>query len=284
MLDWFEFGTHPLLGRTIASLVVSLIIYELYRWLSYHLKRRSRLSIHARRRWLVRSRNGAILLLAALLVVIWFAQLRSVATGVVVLAVAIVIAIRELLSNMLGFVMRSSTHQFQIGDRIELDGMRGDVIDHGLMGTTMLEIGPGQASHQYTGRYVFVPNSHLLSHPLINETFSEEFVFHTIIVPIEAGEDWEMHETALLSAAETVCSPYLDEARANMREMEARHSLDAPRADPRVNLHLPEPGEIHLMLRVPIPVRRRGRLEQAVLRQYLHNVRRMRARPQTDEA
>ena len=145
-------------------------------------------------------------------------------------------------------------------------------MDQNLFTTTLLEIGPGQSSHQYTGRAIVIPNSLLLNTPLINETFTHDYVLHVFCIPLTAGDDWQTAEQILLEAAQIECSPFLEQARMYMKSIESQHGLDSPTVAPRVTLQIPEPGKINLLLRVPSPSRRKGRLEQAILRRYLSQI------------
>jgi len=191
----------------------------------------------------VASRNTLFLLFLVGAVIIWFEQLRTLAAAVVVIAVAFVLATKEVWLNVTGFLFRAGTHFFSIGDRIEVGDLRGDVIDQRFTGTTILEIGPGTKSHQYTGRAVFIPNSKFLSSPVTNETYMKDFVFHIITVPIKADADWQKAEEALLKAANEVCAPYLEKARSYMKGLERQYSLDAPGVEPRVQIQLPEAAD-----------------------------------------
>jgi small-conductance mechanosensitive channel len=67
------------------------------------------------------------------------------------------------------------TKAYAFGDRIENAGIRGNAVDHNALTTTILEIGPGQTSHQYTGRTMVIPNSFFLIIPL--KKFLAEFHF-----------------------------------------------------------------------------------------------------------
>jgi len=58
------------------------------------------------------------------------------------------------------------TKAYALGDRIEIGSIGGNVVDHNALTTTILEIGPGQTSHQYTGRAMVIPNSFIFDHPL----------------------------------------------------------------------------------------------------------------------
>ncbi|MDY6864263.1 MAG: mechanosensitive ion channel, partial [Thermodesulfobacteriota bacterium] len=158
------------MSKLISTGILLLVVFGI-RWIIVQdLLSRKKLTKKIRRQWIVTARNGAFFLILTGLVIIWFEQLRMFATTVVVIAVAIVIATKEFLLNIMGFLFRSGAHFFSIGDRIEIDDLKGDVIDQTIMGTIVLEIGPGTKSHQYTGRAIFIPNSKFLSHPVINET------------------------------------------------------------------------------------------------------------------
>jgi small-conductance mechanosensitive channel len=256
-----------LLNHIVATILLTAAlagIRILTGWLLGRLDRLKRLS---RRRWLVRIRNATIVLFVLGFALIWFDQILEVATAVALVAAGFAIATKELWLNISGYLFRSGAHFFTVGDRIEVGDFRGDVIDQGPMGATVLEI--GSKSHQHTGRAVFIPNGKFLSAPVINETFFHEFMFHTITVPMKASSNWRAAEQALLQAAQEVCAPYLERVRARMEELSTKSSLDTPATEPRVQIHLPEPDRISLLLRVPIMARRRGRTEQRIIRRYL---------------
>ncbi|MEK7269069.1 MAG: mechanosensitive ion channel protein MscS, partial [Nitrospirota bacterium] len=55
----------------------------------------------------------------------------------------------------------------------------------------------------------------------------------------------------------------------HMKQLEGKNWLDAPSVEPRVSLHVPEPGRLNLLLRIPTPAHRTSRVEQAILRRFL---------------
>jgi small-conductance mechanosensitive channel len=218
----------------------------------------------------VRIRNIALFLMMAIVFVIWLEQLRHVAATVVVIAAAIVIALKEFLLNIVGYFYRTAFKYIEVGDRIEVGEHRGDVIDQNMMGITLLEVGPNERTHQYTGLSVFLPNSLFLNTPVKNENYMwKSFVFHLITVPIKADDQWEAAEKALLQAAEEVCAPYLPKARQTMASQAVQQSLETPTIEPRVQIQLSDPDSYQLVLRLPVPSRKRGRIEQEIARRYL---------------
>lgn len=224
-----------------------------------------------RLRWLVLTRNVSLGLLFFGLVFVWASEIQSFVISVVALSAAFVLATKELILCVSGSVLRAGSRAFSVGDRIELGGTRGDVVDISLLSTTLLEVGPG---HQRTGRSVTLPNSLLLSGSVVNDTFMDEFVLHVVAVPVEQNDDWQLAERALLAAGREACREYVESARRFMNVQSKQHGLPHLSVDPRVLLALTDtPGQMKLLLRLPVPVRERGRIEQTTLRGYLARLR-----------
>lgn len=258
-----------LLSKIVSSGLLIVVLALTYRFAAASIRRLEWSSVEARRRWLVTARNVTVLVCLFLLVVVWAEQLRTLALSVVAFAAAIIISTKELLMCLTGGMLRSSTGMFGIGDRIEVKKLRGDVIDLNMLTTTVLEIGPDQLSHQQTGRAVVLPNSIFLTEAVVNESFTEDYVLHTTVLPVARDTDWGRTERHLLQAANEICTQYIDTARRHITRVARRQGIDVPMVQPRVSLLFPKPDEIHLIARFPVPAQKKGRTEQAILRRFL---------------
>ncbi len=263
----------------LIALVVLLRVF-LVRWVTGN----ERLVAEARRRWLITIRNSLLALFLIGLLLIWAPQLRTFTTTLVLIAAAVAIATKELVTCLAGAVLHLGTDAYALGDRIEIAGVRGKVVDHNLLTTTVLEIGPGQTSHQYTGRAMIIPNCLLFQYPLTNETYTKTYVLHVTRVPLMIQEDWQAVEKILLEAAWDECRHYIEDAKRYMKRLEGRHWLDSPSVEPRVTLQLQQDsGRVDLLLRVPCPPDGIARLEQAILRRYLSTYSRTQAAGRGEE-
>jgi small-conductance mechanosensitive channel len=222
-----------------------------------------------RLRALVAVRNLALFAGVVGVGAIWAQQVQALLLSVLAVGAAGAIALKEVLMCLAGGLLRTTTNLFGVGDRIEVNGFRGDVIDLGPMTTTLLEVGPGKESHQWTGRSVSLPNSLFLLHTVANESFTDEWVLHPFIVSVARNERWRDAEAALLTAAHEQCGPYLEQARAFMEQRARRHSLATMSVDPRVSIRLGDTGKIEMLVRIPVPRGQRGRIEQAILHRFL---------------
>lgn len=227
--------------------------------------RRSVASTDLRRKWMVQSRNGLLLLLLLGLIIIWGEELRTLALSIVAIAVAFVVATKELILCIMGTILKTMSRSFELGDRIQVKDFRGDVIDQNLLATTILEVGPGKITHQRTGRTTVIPNAMFVGEPVINESLTHDYVFHVFTVPFKREDDWHAAQQAFLASANRFCQPYLEEVRRYMNRISIRRGLEIPSVDPRVTIQVPTAGEIHLIIRIPVKSRERSFIEQSVL-------------------
>ena len=230
---------------------------------------RESVPLDVRRRLVVQIRNVLGFVFVIGLFFILANELRAFAVSLVAIAVAVVLATKELILCLSGTALRIGANAYTIGDRIEINGVRGNVIDQTFLATTILEIGPGHVTSQYSGRAIVFPNSLLLAHPLINETYMKQYIVHIMTIPLEVTEDWQRAEKLLLEIANEECRPFLDHAARHMKELEGRNWMDVPSVKPRVSLQIPEPTRLNLLLRIPTPAHRTSKIEQAILRRFL---------------
>tara|TARA_R110000744_G_scaffold83544_7_gene163675 strand:+ start:925 stop:1797 length:873 start_codon:yes stop_codon:yes gene_type:complete len=267
MTDWLQ--EHHLLGDSIRTglLIITLL---LTRWIILRRIRASMIySTELRRRWAAQLRLVVFLLMLLGIAVIWGTELRTFALSVVAIAAAIVIATKELIMCVSGSILRASGKSFQIGDRVEINSIRGDVVDQTLLTTTIIEVGPGTNIHQRTGRTIVFPNSILLTSPVINETFLDDYVLHAFTVPLSQIDRWEDCERAIINASKEECSPFLAAAQQHIEQRVRKEGLEPMSVAPRVTLKLDDPDTISMLVRIPVPARRKGRVEQDILRKYL---------------
>jgi small-conductance mechanosensitive channel len=249
---------------TIALWVVAILIRQV---VASYLRRRG-LAPTELRRMMATSRNVVVLGLVVASITVWFDELRTFAVSLVAVAAAIVIATKELIMGAGGTFLRTSARIFDIGDRIEVNGLRGDVIDTTLFTTTILEIGPGRIGHTQTGRSVTIPNALLLTNPIINESFSNPFIVHTFEVPAPRDAVLEA-EAALRAACDEVIGPVVDDARRYFQERLNSRGLEMPHIEPRILVRLDDVNSATLVVTLVAPARRKGYIEQEIIHGFI---------------
>ncbi|MGM0506900.1 MAG: hypothetical protein ACQER4_06910, partial [Bacteroidota bacterium] len=101
--------------------------------------------------------------------------------------------------------------------------------------------------------------------PVINESYTHNYVLHVFTVPFKREDDWRSAQKDLLESAQKRCRPYLKEVRTYMQQISEQRGLDVPSVEPRVTLQFPTAGELHLIVRIPARSTERSYIEQAIL-------------------
>ncbi len=111
----------------------------------------------------------------------------TVAFGVAGAGVAF--ALQEVIASVAGWVAVLAGGFFRVGDRVRLGGIRGDVIDVGILRTTLMECGDWVDGDLYNGRIVRVANSFVFKEPVFNYSADFPFLWDEIVLPISYRSD-----------------------------------------------------------------------------------------------
>lgn len=225
-------------------------------------------SLETRRFWRMTFRHLAVLAFVIGMAVIWRHQLHN---GVVALGAAfagIFITLRENWMSLVAFWVRVGRRHYGLDDFIEIDGIRGRVLNISWLSTSVAETGPGKDGLSYSGRVAFIPNYRMLLAPLVVENLTGDYSAHLVRVPLPVGTDVLRAEQVLLEAAKTACAPYLEDAARHMDRLRRDEAMDTPSVEPKVLVHVGEEGFITLALRIVAHADQKQKLEQAILRDF----------------
>lgn len=128
---------------------------------------------------------------ALLLIGIWIQRLGDLSVALGILAAGLAFALQEVIGSIAGWITILTGRPFTVGDRIETGGIRGDVIDIGILRTKLMEIGNWLSGDHNTGRIVTLSNAFLFKEPLYNYSAHLGFVWDEIRLPITYESDWK---------------------------------------------------------------------------------------------
>ena len=163
--------------------------------------------------WTHQSIRLAVTLVLLLGVVsIWFDDPGRLATGVGLVTAGLAFALQKVISAVAGYFVILQGKTFNVGDRISMGGVRGDVIALDLIKTTIMEMGQPDTyadassptwvrSRQYTGRVVTVSNDKVFSEPVYNYSRDFPYIWEEMSLPITYTADRQRAEQILLEAA-----------------------------------------------------------------------------------
>ena len=247
----------------VALLVLRGVLLNLY------LRRHPHYSIEEKRRSLVLSRNLTLILTIFGLAIIWATQIQTLALSMFAVAAAIVVATKELIMCLSGSILRSVTKQYSVGDYIEVNGLRGRVVDINLLNTLMMQIGPNPLVGQLSGKTLSFPNSLLLNHSVRRDNILGDYVIHTVEIPVPIHLDSDVIVGRLKAVLEPLCQPYVSAIQRHLENVQAEKLFITPAAQPRVT-RVPHDDKVYLIIvRYASPVAKRLEIQQAVLDEFL---------------
>ncbi len=144
---------------------------------------------------------------------IWFDNPARLATAIGLVGAGIAFALQRVITAVAGYVIILRGKTFNVGDRIVMGGVRGDVINLSFMQTQIMEMGqPPQVdantdpamwvhSRQFTGRIVTVTNDKVFDEPVYNYTHEFPYIWEEVRLPIRYQDDRTRAEHVLLEAA-----------------------------------------------------------------------------------
>lgn len=264
--------------RQLASSAILVVVTLLLRGgISYYLRRGEDgvLSDH-RRRILSNVRNAAVFLILIGLIMIWAPALRTLILSLTAVAVAIIVATKELIACLTGAILRSSTGAFRVGDWIEIGGVHGEVLDQSLMSVTIQEIPGDGRSYHFTGRTVVVPNSQFLASSVRNGNFIKRFVYHRFVLHVDPGLDAEKVAEIVLDSLKSSMEPHEEVASRYNAFLEKRTGLDLAPPEPSVLLDILPEGRVRITATVFVPTGLAIEFEQLAVRLALREIQRQR--------
>ncbi len=134
----------------------------------------------------------AISILGTIFIVgVWIERLGDLSVALGILAAGLAFALQEIIGSFAGWLTIISGRPFSVGDRIETSNIRGDVVDVGILRTTLMEIGNWLHGDHNTGRIVTVSNAFIFKEPLYNYSAHLRFIWDEISLPITYESDWK---------------------------------------------------------------------------------------------
>jgi small-conductance mechanosensitive channel len=260
------------LNKVVLSIFLVIFILMIRLAVARALNNAAKMPIERRRRYFVNLNSVISFLILFSVFLIWNDEIRSLALSLAAILVAFIIASKEFILNFMGGIFKLTQKSFHLGDRIEIEGIRGDVIDRSLFSTTILEIGPGHETHQLTGRSINIPNSIFLTKSLTNESYLKNYVLHTFKIPLKTNSNWQEREVLLIGICEDHCGDYFEEAQKHFDKIQKNSHLEVPILKPRIHINFVGPDQIDLIVRITAPAAKKGRIEQRILKDYLKRV------------
>jgi len=175
-------------------------------------------------------------------------NIRDFTLAIGLISAGIAVTLQELILSIAGSIYILIVKLYSPGDRIEMNGIKGDVIDIDSMYTTMMEIGMWVHSDNYTGRIVKITNAYVFKGPIYNYTQDFPFLWDEINLPIRYGSDLELAKDLVMKVATDKLQQYTDTSTQVWKEVVQKYYVEDAQLAPTVAVLLTD-NWINLNLR-----------------------------------
>ncbi|NPV63363.1 MAG: mechanosensitive ion channel family protein [Methanotrichaceae archaeon] len=212
--------------------------------------------------------TGYIFAIVAAIAAIWVENIQALLFGFGLVAAAFTITMQDVARNFAGGSIIYVNGIYKVGDRIEIGSKKGDVIDIGILYTTLMETNEWVSGDQHTGRLSVLPNSYVLGGTLNNYTRDFNFLWDEITVPITYESDWRQARSLILNIIRRETATAKDVAEQEIATMEKKYLLSKRSLEADIFMRLTD-NWIELTARYVIPARQRritrSRISQMIL-------------------
>ena len=259
--------------KVVKSLLV-VLFFLLVRSVMLRVLLRNVTDVRQRYSWSRGVTSTIAVLILIFLGVIWFAGLERIATFAGILGAGLAVALHDTIANIAGFLFIMIRRPFEVGDRIEIEGVAGDVIDIRVFQFSLLEIGNWVDADQSTGRILQVPNGKVLRAVTASFNKGFDYIWHEIPVLITFESDWKKAKGILEAIVDDDSFVVAEEVERQVRRAASRYLIYSGNVTPIVYTTVRDSGVLLTVRYMTKPKTRRGteqRLWEQILEQFSEN-------------
>ncbi len=239
--------------KFVFSLLIFLLVAVIRRAALSRIRGEDAFVSEHQRKWMSRTKNGSFIMMMLLLFILWHSEISQFALSVTAIAVAIVVACKEIILCFTGSIQRASSRSFRIGDWIEVGAICGEVIEHNMMATVLQEIDLHHGRYHFTGKTATLPNSMFFTYPVKNLNFMKRYVYHNFTIVVKDFVNLYPLLETLEEKIDAHCHYFSEVARRYNFMIEKHAGVDLPGAEPHIHIRSVASGEqaVHVMIFCP---------------------------------
>ena len=264
-----EFLSQLFTHKLVISLVITGLLLLARTLLIRLIRREADILTESQRRWMSRAKNSVILLLIITLTLLWWPEIHRFALSIAAVAVAFVIAGKELILCLSGAVLRAVTGAASVGDWIEIANHRGEVVDQSMLSVTIQEIDRDNNGYDFTGKTIVLPNSLFLTHVVKNMNYMRRFVFHNFSISTEPNLNVFEARQLILDRLEEYSTEFAELGKRYNAFVEKRLGVDLPNPEPSVRITTTALGKNLFSITFFCPTREAVALEQQIMQDFM---------------
>ena len=216
-------------------------------------------------------RFGSYILIIFLILILFTGSFQYFTVSIGLISAAIAFALQEVVLSIAGWVAIFGSNIYKTGDRIQINNIKGDVIDIGVTKTTLMEIGDWVSGDNYNGRIVQISNSFVFKGAVHNYSTDFPFVWDEINLPIKYGSDITLVNKIINEIAKTQLSKYANFAKEDWKLMVKKYLIEDANVNSTLTLKLTD-NWIEFNLRYVVDYKKRKTTKNAIFTEILNQI------------
>ncbi len=261
----------PVIQKLLITLIVILLLFAFSRLLIRAVGRFSEDS--ATHYYMRKAINFAGFLLTVVAVSIIFSdKLGGLTVALGVAGAGIAFALQEVIVSIAGWIAIIFGRFYKVGHRVQLGGIKGDVIDIGVLRTTLMETGGWVSGDLYNGRVVRIANSFVFKEPVLNYSGDFHFLWDEITLHITHDSDIARAKELFAATAGELCAGFTRDARTEWKTISTKFRVEQARVEPMVTIDANE-NYVEITLRYVVDYKMRRTTKDKLLTQILEGIK-----------
>lgn len=153
-------------------------------------------------------------------------NIKDFTVAIGLFSAGVAFTLQELILSIAGSLYIFIVKVYTPGDRIEINGIKGDVIDVDSIYTTMMEIGQWVESDNYSGRIVKLSNAFVFKGPIYNYSQDFPFIWDQFNLPIRYGSDMELAKSIVIKIASETLSEYTKASKSQWKSVVQKYYIE----------------------------------------------------------
>jgi small-conductance mechanosensitive channel len=178
------------------------------------------------------------------------------------------IALQDPIVSLVGWFLVVGKYGISVGDRVEINGVKGDVVDVGMLRIAVLEVGNWLSGEQTTGRMVFFPNSFIFKGHFFNYSTTNSFIWDEIHILVTYESQWKKARDIILKVAEEASREVAERARESQEKWARQFHLSMGSPEAYAYVTIADSG-VDLVLRYLSEISLRRTMRDRICREIL---------------
>ncbi len=225
----------PTVGKLVAAALAIIILIALIKFFQKTVSKRIK---DTDTRYRVRKSISFFGYLIAIFVltIVFSDKLGGLTVALGVAGAGIAFALQEVIASFAGWFAISFAKFYKPGDRVQLGGIKGDVIDIGILRTTLMEVGQWVNGDLYNGRVVRIANSFVFKEPVFNYSGEFPFLWDEITIPIKYGSDYKFARELFKKISDELLGDFASRAKTAWDELVKKFLIENAGIEPMITM------------------------------------------------